>query len=199
MMNKCRLLALLAGIALLSAAHAENVRLGMLDVYFHYKPAVQGSALCGYSVLGNHNSRDNPRVEWDINIDELVEGDNRIVGVSAGTFTVKDKTRTARAPIIGLSFSTGDDRDPFEVRLVGTPNSDNGVRGVLDFDRGVKLLTTIMYDDQPIIATLKYRDGTSDMLQFAGYKDSRKFGKNSKLEDCLRGVTPHRSKLGTRL
>ena len=46
--------------------------------------------------FGNHLSHDNPKIEWDINIDEIVQGSNRAIGVSAGTFTVKDKTRNPR-------------------------------------------------------------------------------------------------------
>jgi hypothetical protein len=190
---------LVAGIVLLSTASAQNVvKLIMSDVYFQWKPMPKGSALCGYSILGNHLSRDNPKLEWDINIDEIVQGSNRVVGVSAGTFTVKDKTRTARAPITELTFNTEDDPDPFDVRLMGTPNADNGVRGVLDLDRAAKLLKTIS-DDRQIVATLKYGDGTSDILKFAGYRDARKFGggKNSRFEECLRGMTPHVSKFDT--
>jgi hypothetical protein len=187
---------LVAGIVLLSTASAQNVvKLIMSDVYFQWKQMPKGSAMCGYSILGNHLSRDNPKIEWDINIDEIVQGSNRVVGVSAGTFTVKDKTRTARAPITELSFNTEDDPDTFDVRLMGTPNVDNGVHGVLDLDRAAKLLKTIS-DDQQVVATLKYGDGTSDILKFAGYRDTRKFGggKNSRFEECLRGLTPRASK-----
>jgi len=197
--NKCTLLALLAGLALPGMVPAQNVvKLIMSDVYFQWKQMPKGSAICGYSILGNHLSRDNPKIEWDINIDEIVQGSNRVVGVSAGTFTVKDKTRTARAPITELSFNTEDDPDPFDVRLMGTPNADNGVRGVLDLDRAAKLLKTIS-DDRQVVATLKYVDGTSDILKFAGYRDTRKFGggKNSRFEECLRGMTPHVSKFDT--
>jgi hypothetical protein len=196
MNHKYCLMVLVAGIVLLSTASAQNVvKLIMSDVYFQWKQMPKGSAMCGYSILGNHLSRDNPKIEWDINIDEIVQGSNRVVGVSAGTFTVKDKTRTARAPITELSFNTEDDPDTFDVRLMGTPNVDNGVHGVLDLDRAAKLLKTIS-DDQQVVATLKYGDGTSDILKFAGYRDTRKFGggKNSRFEECLRGLTPRASK-----
>jgi hypothetical protein len=186
------LIAFLAGIALCSTASAQNVvKLNMSDVYFQWRPMPKGSALCGYSILGNHLSRDNPKVEWDINIDEIVHGSNRAIGVSAGTFTVKDKTREARPPITELSFSTEDDLVPLDVWFLGTPNANNGIRGTLDFDRAKKLFYAIS-NDHKIIATLKYGDGTSDILKFEGFRDTRRFGggKNSPFEECLRGLTP---------
>jgi hypothetical protein len=68
------------------------VRLDSDDVYFQYRPAQKGTAgavgLCGFSIRGNHNSRANPRVEWDLNIDELIAGTTRVAGISAGTFEV---------------------------------------------------------------------------------------------------------------
>jgi hypothetical protein len=158
----------------------------------------KGSAMCGYSILGNHLSRDNPKIEWDINIDEIVQGSNRAIGVSAGTFTVKDKTRSPRPPITELSFTTQDDPVPVDARLLGTPNAYNGIRGALDLDHAVKLLHAIS-EDRQIVATLKYGDGTSDILKFEGFRDTRKFGKgkNSPFEECLRGLTPPGSRFNT--
>jgi hypothetical protein len=187
-----RVFALLTGIALFMPASAQNViRLLQSDIYFQWRPMPKGSAMCGYNVLGNHLSHDNPKIEWDINIDEIVQGSDRAIGVSAGTFTVKDKTRIPRPPITELSFTTEDDPTPVDVRLLGTPNADYGIRGAMDFDRAAKLLHSIS-EDRQITATLKYGDGTSDILKFEGFRDNRKFGKgkNSPLEECLRGLTP---------
>jgi hypothetical protein len=195
MNHKYSLMILLAGIVLLSTASAQTlVKLNMSDIYFQWKPMPKGSAMCGYSILGNHVSRDNPKIEWDINIDEIVQGDNRAIGVSAGTFTVQDKKRTPRPPITEISFTTQDDPVPVEARLLGT-NAYNGIRAALDLDRGAKLIHSIS-EDRQIVATLKYGDGTSDVLQFEGFRDTRKFGggKNSPFDECLRGLTPHVSK-----
>jgi len=185
-------IALLAGMAFFMPASAQDViKLLQSDIYFQWRPAPKGSAMCGYSVLGNHLSRDNPKVEWDINIDEVVQGDNKAIGVSAGTFTVQDKKRTPRQPITQVSFTTQDDPVPVEARLIGTPNAFNGIRAALDLDRGSKLIHSIS-EDRWIVATLKYDDGTSDILKFEGFRDNRKFGggKNSPFEECLRGRTP---------
>jgi hypothetical protein len=187
-----RVTVLLAGMAFFMPASAQDViKLLQSDIYFQWRPAPKGSAMCGYSVLGNHLSRDNPKVEWDINIDEVVQGDNKAIGVSAGTFTVQDKKRTPRQPITQVSFTTQDDPVPVEARLIGTPNAFNGIRAALDLDRGSKLIHSIS-EDRWIVATLKYGDGTSDILKFEGFRDNRKFGggKNSPFEECLRGRTP---------
>ncbi len=191
-MNRRFFAALTAAIVLVSPASAQNVvKLLQSDIYFQWKPAPKGSAMCGYSVLGNHLSHDNPKTEWDINIDEIVQGNNRAIGVSAGTFTVQDKKRSPRPAITELSFTTQDDPAPVEARLLGAPNSFNGIRAALDFDRGAKLLHSIS-EDRQIAATLKYGDGTIDVLKFEGFRDRRKFGggKNSPFEECLRGRLP---------
>ena len=199
MRHTYKLLAALAGAAFLTPAPAQNVvRLYQSDIYFQWRAAPKGSAMCGYSVLGNHLSRDNPKIEWDINIDEIVQGENKAIGVSAGTFTVQDKKRSPRPPITELSFTTQDDPIPVEARLIGTPNAYNGIRAALDLDRGAKLIHSIS-EDRQITATLKYGDGTSDILKFEGFRDNRKFGRgrNSPFEECLRGTLPERSHLNT--
>lgn len=199
MNHKFSVIALLVGIAFLTPASAQNViKLNMSDIYFQWRPLPKGSAMCGYSILGNHLSRDNPKTEWDINIDEIVQGDNRAIGVSAGTFTVQDKKRTPRPPITEISFTTQDDPVPVEARLLGT-NAYNDIRAALDFDRGTNLIHSIS-EDRQIVATLKYGDGTIDILKFEGFRDTRKFGggKNSPFEECLRGLTPRVSKYNMR-
>jgi hypothetical protein len=197
--HKFSVIALLVGIAFLTPASAQNViKLNMSDIYFQWRPLPKGSAMCGYSILGNHLSRDNPKTERDINIDEIVQGDNRAIGVSAGTFTVQDKKRTPRPPITEISFTTQDDPVPVEARLIGT-NAYNDIRAALDFDRGTNLIHSIS-EDRQIVATLKYGDGTIDILKFEGFRDTRKFGggKNSPFEECLRGLTPRVSKYNMR-
>jgi hypothetical protein len=97
------------------------VRLDSDDVYFQYRPAQKGTAgavgLCGFSIRGNHNSRANPRVEWDLNIDELIAGTTRVAGISAGTFEVVGHDRKARSPVVELHnrWRAGIDSRAFDV------------------------------------------------------------------------------------
>jgi hypothetical protein len=188
--------ALFAGSMPLKVLAQDAIKLNMSDVYFQWRPMPKGSAMCGYSILGNHLSRDDPKVEWDMNIDEIVQGDTRVAAVSAGTFVVNGKTRTPRLPITELTFTMEDDPEPVSAQLIGTPNRDNGVRGTLDLARATKLFSALS-NDQHMTATLKYADGTSDLLKFAGFRDTRKLGKNGPFEECLRGFTPRVSKYST--
>ncbi len=185
------LLSVLLGSLTSTALAQDPIRIDMSDVYFEWRPMPKGSAVCGYAVLGNHLSRADPKVEWDINVDEIVQGERRIAAVSAGTFVVSGKTRTPRPPITELSFTLEDDPEPLLAELAGAPNKDNGVRGTLDLDRAAKLFQAFSNEDR-IVATFKYVDGTSDVLKFRGVRDLRKFGRgrNSQFEECLRGLLP---------
>jgi hypothetical protein len=49
----------------------------MTDTYFQWRPMPKGSAMCGYNIFGNHLSKKDPKIEWDINVDEIVQGDMR--------------------------------------------------------------------------------------------------------------------------
>jgi hypothetical protein len=120
-----------------------------------------------------------------------VKGSERVAAVSAGTFTVQGKTRTPRAPITELSFSVEGDAENIAAQIVGAPNVDNAIRGVLDPGRAATLFSAFS-NEQKISANIRYSDGTSDQLTFAGFRDSRSWGsgKNSPFDECLRGVTP---------
>lgn len=143
---------------------------------------------CGYAIFGNHHSGDDPKIEWDIYVDEIVKGNERVAAVSAGTFIAKGKVRTPRAPITVLTFDLENDPEPISVNLVGIPNKGNGVRGTIDLGRATKLFDSFS-NEREITTMLKYSDGTSDLLKFAGFRDSRKFGrgKNNLFAQCLEG------------
>jgi hypothetical protein len=191
------LLVLVAGIGSLATAQ-DAIKLNMSDVYFQWKPMPKGSVMCGYAIFGNHFGNDDPRVEWDIYVDEIVQGNDRVAGVSAGTFLAKGKTRTPpRAPITEITFKLEGDPNPILTNLVGAPNQSNGIRATLDLGRAAELFDAFS-NEQSIAATLKYSDGTSDLLTFNGFRDSRKFGrgKNSLFDECLRGRTPRLQTIG---
>jgi hypothetical protein len=193
--RKYILLGLLTAMIPAIALAQDAIKLNMSDVYFQWRPMPKGSAMCGYSILGNHLSRDDPKIEWDINIDEIVQGDTRVAGVTAGTFVVKDKIRTPRSPVSEIAFTVDEDPELIPAQIVGAPNKDNGVRGTINLPQAMKLFSALS-NDRHIAATLKYADGTSDLLKFAGFRDTRKFGggKNSPFDECLRGLTPKVSK-----
>ena len=174
------------------AAFAQTVtELSLADVNFQWRPAHGTSRMCGFTILGNHESHKDPRVEWDLNMDILVSGDDRVAGVAAGTFDVVKKQRRPRQPITAISFLVEGDNEPIPVRLVGQPNADNGVRGSMDYERSAALFSAIS-EEHWLTITLTYADATTDVLKSHGFRDSRKFGggKNSYLNECLRGLTP---------
>jgi hypothetical protein len=166
------------------------------DVYFTYRPVAKGSGMCGFQIRGNHMSRKVPRPEWDINIDQIVAGDTRVAGVSAGAFDVtsNDKTimRNPRPPISLLSFTVKGDVQPINTKLVGTPNSANAIRGVIDSEPATRLFEAFRAREL-ITISLTYQDGTTDTLQVRGWNDLRKFGggKNNFFDECLRGIAPY--------
>lgn len=166
----------------------DVVNLNMSDIYFEWRPMPKGSALCGFGIYGNHLSSQDPKVEWDMHVEEVVNGSERVAGVSAGTFNVSGKTRNPRSPVTDLAFSLEDYPNPIVAHLIGAPNGANGVRGSLDSEPAVKLFYALS-NGHHIVATLKYADGSSDVLKFAGYRDVHG-GKNSDFADCLRGRTP---------
>jgi hypothetical protein len=184
-------LALLVTFIMASANAQEIIKLNMSDIAFQWRAPLEGAFLCGYAIQGNRHGWKNPRTEWDINIDEVVQGDSRVVGVSAGSFVATGKTRTPRSPIIDLVFMTEDDAEQFPAQIVGAPNNDNGVRGKIDIERAPRLFKALS-NGRGIDVILKYADGSSDHLQFSGFRDTRKFGggKNSPFDECLRGRTP---------
>lgn len=164
------------------------------EIYFQFtpSPSVKNNArLCGFSILANHHSRSNPKVEWDVNIDEIVTPERQVAGISAGTFDVVDRVRKARPPIIDMSFSIEGETEAIPAKIVGSPNFDNAIRAILEAEPAAKLFTAFS-EAQLVILTLKYDNGTSDALKIRGYGDRRKFGggKNSYFNQCLQGLAP---------
>src|SRR5215475_2597273 len=106
----------------------ERVRLSDNDIYFQFAGITTHSdhvgtkiqindkpsptRVCGYQIRGNHRSRQNPHVEWDLNIDEIVGTGQTVAGVSAGAFTVADHMRAPLPPITGLRFTLTDAAEP---------------------------------------------------------------------------------------
>jgi hypothetical protein len=148
--------------------------------------------MCGFQIHGNHRSRANPRVEWDINIDEINIDAGRIVGVTAGVFDVVGKERKARPAIVDLSFSIEGSSQVIPARIVGAPNPDNGIKAVLQTDSGDQLFDALSNDAHLVTIALKYADNNSDVLQIRADHDWRVLGggKNSLFNQCLRGYTP---------
>jgi len=176
------------------------------DLYFQYRPAhgvtplgtkityqppKNAVGLCGFSIRGNHNSRANPRVEWDLNIDELMAGSTRVAGISAGTFDVVGHERKPRSPIVELNFSIEGEPQAISAQIVGSPNTDNAIKALLETEPANKLFIALS-DPHWITISLKYADNTADLLQIRGGRFWRDVsgGQNTFFAKCLRGDTP---------
>src|SRR6267154_6785956 len=94
--------------------------------------------VCGFMIIGNHLSRKNPKVVWDINIDEVWKDKERAAGYSAGSFDVVDGKRKPRSAITELTFLLEGQSEPIPTQIFER-NADNGVRGKIELDRAQKL------------------------------------------------------------
>jgi len=150
------------------------------------KPA--SNRLCGFAIRGNHRSRANPHVEWDLNIDQIVSPAGAVAGVSAGTFDVIDHKRKPRTPITRLSFTLPGVADPIVAEIHGVPNADNGIVALLQSEPASRLFAEFQ-TERPIVISLQYADRATDQLEVRGFRDRRYSGggKNSYFEECLRG------------
>jgi hypothetical protein len=158
------------------------------DVYFQFN-STHVPLLCGFAILGNHGSRGKPHTEWDINVDQITAGGRTIAGISAGVFEVDGgKKRSPKPPITSLVFVTEDSPEPISAKIVGPPNSSNGIRAVLETEPAYRLFKALS-DDEIINVNLDYAGGSNDHLIVRGLHSTER-GKNSLFQVCLRGHTP---------
>ncbi len=184
------LILLLAAVP--SLARAADVITLNDDVYLQWSDANDRngkSGVCGFMIIGNHLNRANPHVVWDINIDEVWQGDTRVAGYTAGTFDVVDGKRIPRAPITALTFGVEGQAEPVLTRLVGPPNADHGIKGIIELDRA-KVLFDGFSEEKWITITLTYADSTSEILRTRGFHEPYHGGRASPFNMCLLGKVP---------
>ena len=137
------------------------------QIYFQWRPSPDPrstAALCGFLIFGKHDMTRDRKVEWEVNIDEIVLGNQRAVGVSAGTFTLVSDKRIPRAAITDLVFSFADSDVTVPVHLIGNPNRDNGVQGIVDFGRRDALFDALS-NNKYVTVSFKYADGSADAIK----------------------------------
>ena len=190
------LAALVLAAAAVTTLAQTPIRLKEEDVYFNYSPVHGKRGMCGFQIRGNQSSREVPRPEWDLNIDEIVAGEQRVAGISAGAFEVVSQDRKAprrpRAPIVALSFTIKGDEQIITAQIVGRPNPVNGIRAMLD-EAPARRLFKALYNAELITISLRYQDETGDVLQVRNWRDRRQLGgeKNNYFDECLNGFRPH--------
>jgi hypothetical protein len=136
------LLALL--VPVLAAAQGIDVARG--DLYLRGGRLASGGWGCGFAILANHRTREDPHVEWDINVEQVNNGVLIRTTVTASSFTVTRKARTPRSLAGGLSFLI--DQDPDPIRLQGPAAdsagaTDGTLRGELSSDDANRLFAAV--------------------------------------------------------
>jgi hypothetical protein len=175
-----------------SLAIAQTVVTLTDDVYLQWRSGNDPHGkfgVCGFMIVGNHLSRKNPKVVWDINIDEVWKDKERVAGYSAGSFDVVDGKRKPRSPITELTFLLEGQSEPIPTQIFER-NADNGVRGKIELDRA-QFLFDALSEEKWITITLKYADSTSEVLKTRGYHDEYHGGRSSPFNMCLAGKTPY--------
>ena len=178
-----------------SAEHAPSqaVTLSRNDVLFHERVFSVGSkywsGMCGFAIHGNYDSRQVPRPEWEISIDELMDRDAPVVRIHAAKFEVVsggwDSPRKPLAPVTALVFTFEGEPELPAAHIVAEGGTPNAIAATLETAPGEKLLDAF-YDAQPVRISLTYQDGASEVLNVRNWSDLRQFtGRNGYLHQCL--------------
>jgi len=188
------LLMLASVLAAASIAHADEAITLTDDVLFvwnmrHDPHGHYGT--CGFGILGNHGSHADPKVVYDINLDQIFNGEERVAGFNVGTFDVSGGKRTPRSPVTAFSFSYEGGGEPIPVTFVGPPNASNTMTGKLDLERSAPLFEAFAFGNKWITMTLTYADGHVETLRTQGARGGAYGGpKMNPYARCLRGDTP---------
>ena len=196
------LLASLALIGLAQIAHADDAITVTDDVLFVWKMRHDPHGkygMCGFMIRGNEGSHSNPHVVYDINVDEIFDGEKRVVGWNAGTFDVIGGKRNPRAAVSEFKIAYEGGGEPLSGEIIGDPNPSNTVQGVLDPEAAKGLLVAFAFSKW-ITISLKYADGRAETLRTRGFRGGEYGGeKMNPYSRCLRGDTePVGRRLGSR-
>jgi len=179
------------------AAPPPHIRLLRNDVTFNERYFQLGShrwtAACGYAILGNHLSREVPRSEWAISIDEVLHGGRPIVLVGAVAFQVVSQGRNGlvqeRPPITALSFTLKGGGEPLIAHIVGRRRSGDAIRATLETAAAQRLFEAFYYAE-PIQISLTYQDGAAEVLEVRNWSDSEIAAGFNYLHRCLEYLHP---------
>ncbi len=152
------------GLLLPVVTAGQGIDVERADLYLRGGRLASGAWGCGFAILANHRTRDDPHVERDISVEQVNNGRSIATAVTAASFTVSHKSRQARAPVTHLSFAIDQDPDPIEVRFESAA-SDGAVHAALSSEDATRLYAAV---DAGSFITLKldYSDQPSDALRF---------------------------------
>jgi hypothetical protein len=141
------------------------------DLYLHGGRLASGAWGCGFAILANQRARDDPHVEWDVSVDQVNNGSQISVGVSAASFTVTHRLRVARAPVAQLSFTIDQDPQPIGVHFDAAADAEGAVHGTLASDDAMRLFAAVGAGSF-ITLVLDLPDRAADALRFHFVRDS---------------------------
>jgi hypothetical protein len=142
----------------------QGIDVERADLYLRGGRLASGAWGCGFAILANHRTRDDPHVERDISVEQVNNGSHIATGVTAASFMVSHKARQARTPVTHLSFAIDQDPDPIDVRFAAA-GADGAVHAALATDDATRLYAAV---DAGSFITLNmdYQDLPSDALRF---------------------------------
>jgi hypothetical protein len=149
----------------------QGIDVDRADLYLRGGRLASGAWGCGFAILANHRARDDPHVEWDVNVEQVNNGSHIAVSVTAASFTVTHRSRIARAPVADLSFAADQDPQPIRVHFAGAADADGAVRGAIASDEATRLFAAVGAGSF-ITVVLDFPDRQPESLRFHFVRDS---------------------------
>ena len=168
----------------------QGIDVDPADLYLRGGRLASDAWGCGFAILANHRTRDDPHVEWDISVEQVNNGSHIVVSVAAASFTVTHKSRAVRAPAAQLSFAMDQDLQPIRVTFLHPAGADGSVRAELAGDDASRLFTAVGAGSF-ITLVLESPDRPAESLRFHFVRDSTGPAQGAFAELC-RPVAPPR-------
>ena len=149
----------------------QGIDVDRADLYLRGGRLASGAWGCGFAILANHRTRDDPHVEWDVSVEQANNGRQIAVSVSAASFTVSHKSRAARTPVAQLSFAIDQDPQPIRVRFADPAGADGAVHAALASEEASRLYAAVGAGSF-ITLLLEFPDQASQALRFHFVRDS---------------------------
>jgi hypothetical protein len=165
-----RLLGLLV-ILLPAVTAGQGIDVDRADLYLRGGRLASGAWGCGFAILANHRTRDDPHVEWDVNVEQVNNGSHIVVTVTAASFTVMHKSRSVRAPPADLTFAVDQDSQPIRVHFAGAADAEGAVHGELVSDEASRLFAAVGAGSF-VTMVLEFPDRHLESLRFHFARDS---------------------------
>ncbi len=150
---------------------AQDLDVDAADLYLRGGRLASGAWGCGFSILANHRTRDDPHLEWDVSVDQVNNGSQIAVSASVASFTVAHKARSARAAPAALNFAIDQDPVPVRVQMAATADTQGTVRGELSNGDANRLFAAVGAGSF-ITLTLTFAGREPEALRFHFLRDS---------------------------